>query len=362
MKSPSPASPRLAAAYRMPAEWEPHLATYLVWPHNRDTWPGKFDAIVPVFARIAATIAEFEPLRLLVTDNAMAEAARETILAVNGSASRLDRIAFTVVATNDSWIRDHGPIFVNRAALADAPAQVALDFGFNSWGEKYGAFDLDDAVPRRLGERWGFEVLEPPMVLEGGSIEVDGAGTLLTTESCLLNPNRNPALDRAEIERRLKYWLGVSSVLWLGEGIAGDDTDGHVDDLARFVAPATVVTVVEDNSRDENYRVLADNLKRLKTMRDAGGRAIKVETLPMPPALYHEGTRVPASYANFYILNGGVIVPTFDCPQDATAIATLGRLFPGRRVVGIPSRDLVWGLGAIHCLTQQHPEPPIARA
>ena len=175
------------------------------------------------------------------------------------------------IATNDSWIRDHGPIFINRAAPGDAPAQVALDFGFNSWGEKYGAFDLDDAVPRRLGERFGFEVVEPPMVLEGGSIDVDGAGTLLTTESCLLNPNRNPALDRAEIERQLKYWLGVSSVLWLGEGIAGDDTDGHVDDLARFVAPATVVTVTEDDRRDENYHVLADNLKRLRAMRDADG-------------------------------------------------------------------------------------------
>ncbi len=342
----------------MPAEWAPHLATYLVWPHNRDTWPGKFEPIPPVFARMAAAIAEFEPLRLLVADERMAEEARATILATAGPAARLDRIAFSVVTTNDSWIRDYGPIFVNRAAPGDAPAQVALDFGFNSWGEKYGAFDLDDVVPRRLGERWGFEAVVPPMVLEGGSIDVDGAGTLLTTEACLLNPNRNPTLDRAGIESLLKYWLGVSSVLWLGEGIAGDDTDGHVDDLARFVAPATVVTVVEDDPRDENHRVLADNLKRLTTMRDAQGRALAVETLPMPPAIFHEGTRMPASYANFYILNGGVIVPTFDCPQDAAAIATLGRLFPGRRVVGIPSRDLVWGLGAIHCLTQQHPAPP----
>jgi agmatine deiminase len=351
----------------MPPEWAPHLATYLVWPHNRDTWPGKFEAIVPVFARMAAAIAEFEPLRLLVADEAMAAAARAAIRATTGRATtgpaaRLERIAFTVVATNDSWIRDHGPIFVNRQAPGDVPAQVALDFGFNSWGQKYGAFDLDDVVPRRLGERFGFEVVEPGMVLEGGSIDVDGAGTLLTTESCLLNPNRNPALDRLEIERRLKYWLGVSSVLWLGEGIAGDDTDGHIDDLVRFVAPATVVTVIEDDPRDENYRALADNLKRLSTMRDADGRALTVETLPMPPALFHEGTRVPASYANFYILNGGVIVPTFDCPQDAAAIATLGRLFPGRRVVGIPSRDLVWGLGAIHCLTQQHPAPLALRA
>ncbi|HEY2525177.1 MAG TPA: agmatine deiminase family protein [Candidatus Binataceae bacterium] len=342
----------------MPAEWAPHLATYLVWPHNRDTWPGKFEAIPPVFAQMAAAIAGFEPLRLLVASDAMAEEARKAIVAAAGESARLDRIAFTTVATNDSWIRDYGPIFVNRDEPGGgAPAQLALDFGFNSWGQKYGAYDLDDAVPRRLGERWGFQVVVPPMILEGGSIDVDGAGTLLTTESCLLNPNRNPALDRAEIERRLKYWFGVTSVLWLGDGIAGDDTDCHVDDLARFVAPATVVTVVEDDPRDENYRVLADNLERLNAMRDAAGRALRVETLPMPPALFHEGTRVPASYANFYILNGGVIVPTFDCAQDAAAVATLGRLFPGRRVVGIPSRDLVWGLGAIHCLTQQHPGP-----
>src|ERR1700730_132515 len=360
MKPGSPASARLAAAYRMPAEWAPHVATYLVWSHNRDTWPGKFEAIAPVFARMAAAIAEFELLRLLVADESMANAARETIIRVAGPAARLDRIAFSAVATNDSWIRDYGPIFVNRAAPGDAPAQVALDFGFNSWGEKYGAFELDDAVPRRLGERWGFEVIEPGMVLEGGSIDIDGAGTLLTTESCLLNPNRNPGLDRAEIERRLKYWLGVSKVLWLGEGIAGDDTDGHVDDLARFVAPAAVVTVIEEDPRDENYRALVDNLKRLRSMRDAEGRALTIETLPMPPALYHEGTRVPASYANFYILNGGVIVPTFGCAQDAAAIAILERLFSGRRVVGIPSADLVWGLGAIQCLTQQHPMPPAA--
>jgi agmatine deiminase len=352
----------------MPAEWEPHLATYMVWPHNRDTWPGKFDAIPPVFARMAAAIAEFEPLRLIVRDEQMARTAREMIDAAAGAApdsSRVnvaERVRFVVIPTNDSWVRDHGPIFINRSisAKADdgAPAQLALDFGFNSWGEKYGAFDLDDAVPRRLGERFGFDVIEPGMVLEGGSIEVDGAGTILTTESCLLNPNRNPGLGRAKLERRLLYWLGASTVLWLGAGIAGDDTDGHIDDLARFVAPSTVVTVVEDNPRDDNYVPLADNLRRLHAMHDATGRALKVQTLPMPPALYYERTRLPASYANFYILNGGVLMPTFGCAQDARAIATLERLFPGRRVIGIPSLDLVWGLGAIHCLTQQHPLAP----
>jgi agmatine deiminase len=278
---------------------------------------------------------------------------------VAGPAPRLDRIAFTAVATNDSWIRDYGPIFVNRAAPGDAPAQVALDFSFNSWGEKYGAFDLDDAVPRRLGERWGFEVIEAGMVLEGGSIDVDGAGTLLTTESCLLNPNRNPGLDRAEIERRLKYWLGVSNVLWLAEGIAGDDTDGHVDDLARFTAANTIVTVVEQDPADVNYQPLQDNLQRLRAMRNRRGEQFTIATLPMPAPLYCDGVRLPASYANFYIANGAVLMPSFGCAADQVAQTTLAQLFPHphRRVVAIPSADLVWGLGAIHCLTQQHPAP-----
>lgn len=355
----------MPGAYRMPAEWEPHLATYLVWPHNRDTWPGKFEVIPPMFARMAAVIAEFEPLRLIVRDEPTARTAREMIEGAAPNASRrnvVERVQFVVVPTNDSWVRDHGPIFVNRIRNADAsggaPRQIALDFGFNSWGEKYGSFDLDDVVPQRLGKRFGFEVIETGMVLEGGSIDVDGDGTVLTTESCLLNANRNPNLDRGEVERRLKYWLGATTVLWLGAGIAGDDTDGHIDDLARFVAPGTVVTVIEDDLRDENHAPLTDNLLRLRAMRDAHGRALKIEMLPMPPALYHEGTRLPASYANFYILNGGVMMPTFGCAQDGVAIATLERLFPRRRVVGVPSLDLVWGLGTIHCLTQQHPLSP----
>jgi agmatine deiminase len=357
----------IAGKYRMPAEWEPHLATYLVWPHNRDTWPGKFESILSVFARIAAAIAQFEPLRLVVRDKDTETCARDLIAAASAKSGRgqvpsatLAGIEFAILPTNDSWIRDFGPIFVNRVTPDDAPDQLALDFRFNSWGGKYGAYDLDDVAPRRLGERWGFEVVEPGIVLEGGSIDVDGLGTVLTTETCLLNPNRNANLGREEIEERLKCWLGASQVIWLGAGIAGDDTDGHVDDLARFAGPGIVVTVIEDDPRDENFDALADNLRRLRTMRDARAHMLKIETLPMPPALYYEGTRVPASYANFYILNGGVLVPTFECAEDAIAIATLGRLFPGRRVVGIPSTDLVWGLGAIHCLTQQHPAPPRA--
>src|SRR5229473_2716731 len=240
------------AAYRMPAEWAPHTATYLVWPHNRDTWPGKFEVIPPVFAEIAAAIAYFEPLRILVQPDADFDAVRAMIRQARppfDQPVRDDRIELMPVATNDSWVRDHGPIFVNRIDGGDAALapQIALDWRFNSWGEKYGAFDLDDVVPRRLAERYGFEAIEPGIVLEGGSIDVNGAGSLLTTESCLLNPNRNPNLSRAEIEDYLKTYLGVSNVLWLGDGIAGDDTDGHIDDLARFVAPDTIVTAVEED-------------------------------------------------------------------------------------------------------------------
>jgi agmatine deiminase len=347
-------------AYRMPAEWEPHQATYLVWPHNLDTWPGKFAPIPPAFARIAAAIASLEPLRLIVEDAAESENIRALISAAAGGAdSVMRRIEIFALATNDSWVRDHGPIFVNKIdPAAPGPAQIALDWKFNSWGEKYGRFDLDDVVPQRLGARFGFEAVEPGIVLEGGSIDTNGAGSLLTTESCLLNRNRNPNLTRAEIEDYLRTYLGVSNVLWLGDGIAGDDTDGHIDDLARFVAPATVVTEVEEDPADANYKILQDNLERLAAMRDERGRPLRVERLPMPPPVIHDGTRLPASYANFYIANGGVVMPTFACPADAIAAATLARLFPGRRVLEIPSIDLVWGLGAIHCLTQQHPLAP----
>jgi len=353
---------RRFGAYRMPAEWEPHQATYLVWPHNRDTWPGKFELIPPAFARIAAAIASCEPLRLIVEDDGEIGAVRAMVRdAARGDDAVMRRIEIFALATNDSWVRDHGPIFVNKIdPAAPGPAQIALDWKFNSWGEKYGRFDLDDVVPQRLGARFGFEAVEPGIVLEGGSIDPNGAGSLLTTESCLLNRNRNPHLSRSEIEDYLRTYLGVTNILWLGDGIAGDDTDGHIDDLARFVARDTVVTVVEDDPADANYKILRDNLARLAAMRDERGRPLCVERLPMPPPVIHDGTRLPASYANFYIANGGVVMPTFDCPADAIAAATLARLFPARRVIDIPSTDLVWGLGAIHCLTQQHPITPIS--
>ena len=351
----------------MPPEWAPHLACYLAWPHNRDTWPGKFDVIPPLYAKMVAAIASFEPVRLMVNDETQIDGVRAMIRGALRRRGDSDEAVVRAVdifhlPTNDAWARDHGPIFLNRCA-ADSPAgpnQIALDWRFNSWGEKYGAFDLDDIVPQKLGRRYGFEVIEPGIVLEGGSIDVNGAGSLLTTESCLLNPNRNPTLSRAEIEDYLRTYLGVTNVLWLGDGIAGDDTDGHIDDLARFVAPDTIVTVLEDDPADVNYPVLRDNLKRMRAMRDQDGRPFKIETLPMPPAVIYDGTRLPASYANFYVANGAVLMPTFESEGDAVAASTLSRLFPGRRVVGVPSTDLVWGLGSVHCLSQQHPAPPPA--
>jgi len=339
---------RRLAGYRMPAELEPHQATYMTWPHNLETWPGKFDPVPAQYAAVAAGLSRFETVRLLVKD---ADAGEQAKALLCQAGARIESVEFLSHPTNDSWIRDYGPIFVTNAD----GARLALDWKFNSWGEKYGAYDLDDAIPRRLADRLGFECLEVPLVLEGGSIDVNGAGALLTTESCLLNPNRNPGMTKAEIEEHLRVYLGVSNILWLGDGIAGDDTDGHVDDLARFVGRDTIVTVIEHDPADANYRLLAENLDRLRAMRDQDGKPFRIETLPMPPALHHEGQRLPASYANFYIANGAVLAPTFGCPTDQQALAILSRLFPDRKVMGFHCLDLVWGLGTIHCLTQQHP-------
>jgi agmatine deiminase len=353
-----PSHRELLAGHSMPPEWAPHLATYIAWPHNLDTWPGKFEPVPAIFARMAAAIAHFEPVRILVNDSDAIGEVHSMIRGAPppfGAPVRIDRVELIAIPTNDAWIRDYGPIFVNRTPANGAPAQSALDWHFNSWGEKYGAFDLDDVVPQRLGRHYGFEVVAPEIVLEGGSIDVNGAGALLTTESCLLNRNRNPNLSRGEIEDCLRAYFGVGQILWLGDGIAGDDTDGHIDDLARFTAADTIAAVVEDDPADANYAPLRENLERLRAMRDAAGRPFKIEKLPMPPPLYYDGTRLPASYANFLVVNGGVIMPSFNCPADAAAASVLARLFPGRHVVMIPSTDLVWGLGSIHCLTQQHP-------
>jgi agmatine deiminase len=337
--------------YRMPAEWEPHRGTWLSWPHKEASWPGKFSPIPPIFARMVAHLADHEEVHINVAGPPMEGEVRR-LLADAGADS--GNVFYHYNPTNDAWCRDHGPIFVQRSEDGGV-RQAVIDWGFNAWGGKYPPYDLDDVVPTRIAEELGLPVYHPGIVLEGGSIEVNGLGTLLTTEACLLNPNRNPTLDRSEIETHLRTYLGVSHILWLGNGIVGDDTDGHVDDLTRFVDPTTVVTVLEDDPADENYEPLQENLERLAGMPDQDGRPLKVITLPMPRPLWHNGQRLPASYANFYIANGLVLMPTYDPARDEEALTTLRRAFPTREVIGIDCTDLVWGLGAFHCVTQQWP-------
>lgn len=345
-------APRPAAlGYHMPAEWEPHAATWLSWPHKEASWPGKFGPIPAIWAEMARLLARHEEVHILVLDEAMAESARSLLVAAGAD---LSRIALHRIPTDDSWMRDHGPTFLVRDQEGRREL-AAVDWIYNAWGGKYPPWEQDDVVPVALAEKLGIPRFEPGIVLEGGSIEVNGRGTVLTTEACLLNPNRNPHLDRPQIETYLRDYLGVRHVLWLGDGIVGDDTDGHIDDLARFVDPMTVVTVVEEDPADENYALLQDNLTRLQGMTDQDGHPLRIVTLPMPAPVIHEDQRLPASYANFYIGNGVVLVPTFDDPNDARALATLRELLPGREVVGLHSRDLVWGLGAFHCVTQQQP-------
>jgi agmatine deiminase len=327
----------------MPAEWEPHEATWIAWPHNREDWPGRFMPIPWVYGEIVRKLSRVEKVRILVDDRALAEQARRVL---RKAGADLQSVEFFLCPTNRVWTRDYGPIFVKNGR-----GQMAVTaWRFNAWA-KYDDWRHDAEVPAYLGKELKLEVRRPGMVLEGGSIDVNGAGMLLTTEECLLSPvqARNPDLTRVEIERRLREYLGVQRVVWLKNGIVGDDTHGHVDDLARFVGPRTVVVASESDRSDANYEALRENFSIL---RDTGLRVVK---LPMPQPLIFSGQRLPASYANFYIANGLVLVPTFNDPSDRAALATLARLFPSREVVGINCTDLVWGLGALHCMTQQQP-------
>lgn len=333
---------------RWPAEWEPHRATWLVWPHNADTWPGRLAGAEAAFVEMVRALHGVETVAIAVGDEAAAEHVRRTLGAGLESGVELHRIA-----SDDSWVRDTGPVFLHDAA----GAPVAVDFGFDAWGRKYPPWDRDAAVARRVAGARGVRRYEAGFVLEGGSVEGNGAGTVLTTASCLLHPNREAGRTRETMEERLRDWLCAERVLWLGDGIEGDDTDGHVDDLTRFVGPTTVVTAVEPDPSDPNHRVLDDNLRALRAMGDGRGGRLQVATLPMPPALHSESGRCPASYANFYLANRRVLVPVFAAPSDARALRILAELLPDREVAPIPARDLVHGLGAVHCLTQQEPAP-----
>lgn len=335
----------------MPAEWEPHAGTWLTWPRpDGISFPGRYLTVPPVYGRLIQQLTRVEDVNINVWDAEMEAWVRDLL----GDIPGLERVKFHHFPAYEPWCRDHGPIFLVRQA--DGKHERAIvDWDYNAWGGKYPPFDLDDVIPQHVSHLRQLPLFSPEIVLEGGSIDVNGRGTVLTTESCLLNPNRNPTLDKSQIEQYLRDYLGASNVLWLGEGIVGDDTDGHIDDIARFVDATTIVAASERDPTDPNHEILADNLERLRGMRDQDGRVLRIVELPMPGSVVFQGQRLPASYANFYIANELVLMPTFRDPNDATALTVLQKLFPNRRVVGIDSTDLIWGLGSFHCITQQEP-------
>lgn len=346
------------ARYRMPAEWEPHAATWLAWPHQVEDWPERFEPIPWVYVEIIRLLALHEAVHLIVPDQAIQQQSAG-MLARSGVDPR--RVHYHRYPTDRSWVRDTGPTF----ALTPQGKHALIDWRFNAWA-KYDNWQADDVIPSRIASDTGKPLIRPEcrghrVVLEGGAIEVNGQGLLLTTEECLLSPiqERNPGMTRADYERVFAEYLGIRKVLWLQHGIAGDDTHGHVDDLARFVDVRRVLTVVEQNPEDANYRPLQDNLERLRTLTDVDGHPLEVITLPMPRPVVFDGQRLPASYANFYIANGIVLVPTFNDPADRQALGILAELFPERDVVGVHAVELVWGLGTLHCLSQQEPAEPV---
>jgi agmatine deiminase len=339
--------------YRLPAEWEPHAATWLAWPHRQEDWPGKYAPVPWVFVEIIRQLVASEPVRLLVASERLEE--RAVALLVRSGVS-LSQIEFWRIATDRCWLRDSGPLF-----LTGPRGRALLDWQFRGWN-RYRNWQRDNAVPARINHRLRLPAWQPcwhgrRIVLEGGSLDVNGQGCLLTTEDCLLSPQqcRNPGLGREDYERLFHDYLGVQKVLWLGQGLVGDDTHGHIDELARFVGPRTVVAVLTQDRHDPNYAPLQDNWQRLQRMTDQDGRPLEVLPLPLPRPRFFNGQRLPASYANFYIANRCVLVPTFNDPADRQALNLLAQVFPDREVVGIYAGDLVWGLGALHCLTQQEP-------
>ena len=338
-----------ALGFRMPAEWEPQVAVWLSWPHNLATWPGHFRPIPAKFAEIVAHISRYEEVRINV-----AEPLQQRAWSLIAKAKAvLSRVTLYDHPTNDAWCRDHGPLFVKN----DQTGEVALtDWEHNAWGGKYPPFDLDNTVPPNIAAALGLRRFEKKMIMEGGSLDVNGAGLLLTTESCLLNKNRNPSMSKTAIERALRDYLGVHTIYWLGDGIVGDDTDGHIDDMTRFFSVEGIVTATESNKKDKNYPILRENLARLQALRTPAGKPFNIVELPMPKPAFFEGQQLPASYANFLVINGAVLMPTFQQPKrDAEAAEVLAACFPGRTIIPIDCLELVWGLGTLHCISQQQP-------
>ena len=342
--------------YRFPAEYEPHTATWLSWPHKEASWPGKMESIYAPYCLFIKTLADNEFVHINVNTEEMKEFAREKLEAIS---TVMDRVRFFSHPTNDAWCRDHGPAFlINETAVQP---KIIVDWNYNAWGNKYPPYDLDDRIPTLIAAVYEIPVLYPDIIMEGGSVDFNGKGTLITSESCLLNPNRNPLLSRAGIEAYLEAYYGVSQIIWVKDGIAGDDTDGHIDDTVRFINEDTVLAVVEELRSDENYNILQQNLVDLKTKRLLNGKQLNVIELPMPDKLIYEDQRLPASYANFYIANGVVVVPTFRSAKDEKALRIIQEAFPERKVIGIDSTDIIWGLGSFHCLSQQEPYVEVLR-
>ncbi|MBO6792399.1 MAG: agmatine deiminase family protein [Balneolaceae bacterium] len=372
--------------YYFPAEWDQHEATWLSWPHNTDTWPGKFKQIFPAYCEFIRVLSLSEKVRINVGS---VELAKSAFTRIAQYGAELDNIYFHLNPTNDAWCRDHGPSFlVNKDPSKE---KIIVDWGYNAWGGKYPPFDLDNEIPRKVAAQLGLQIADPGIIMEGGSVEFNGDGALMTSESCLLNPNRNPELSKEEIEQKLRDFYGVDEILWIRDGIAGDDTDGHIDDTVRFVDETMVITMVEENRDDENFEPLDKNLQLLKQMKIGGSTSsptgstssptgstssptdstssptgvskgvinesrLTIVDIQMPEPLFHNGQRLPASYANFYISNEHVIVPIFNSKYDDQALSKIQDCFPTRKVIGIDSTHLVWGLGSFHCLSQQEPK------
>jgi agmatine deiminase len=339
--------------YSFPPEWHPHQATWFSWPRPEGiSFPDKYHSVPENLARIIREITPREQVHINVP-NANYERIVKQQLQEHGCPPA--NLFFHHIKTNESWCRDHGPAFVLKNSRSKTQAAI-VDWAFNAWGGKYPPYDDDDAVPTRIAEKMKLPIFYPGIVMEGGAVDFNGAGTVLTTESCLLNKNRNPKLSKKRIEQYLKDYYGQSHVCWLGDGIAGDDTDGHVDDLARFINPTTIVVAVEDDPKDENYKILRENLKRCRLLKDQAGRPFDILEIPMPGVVEHDGQRLPATYVNFYFINGALLVPIYrQKTSDKKALEILQKALPGRQIIGIDCVELIWGLGAIHCLTQQQP-------
>ncbi|MEO6838529.1 MAG: agmatine deiminase family protein [Ginsengibacter sp.] len=336
--------------YYFPAEFAKHEATWLSWPHKEASWPGKIESIYPSYVQFIKELTLGEKVCINVNDEAMKA---DALLHLQKENVDLSKVEFYFHPTNDAWCRDHGPAFLINSKAEKK--KVIVDWNYNAWGNKYPPFDLDDIIPTLIGKELNLPVFYPGIIMEGGSVEFNGKGTILTSKACLLNPNRNPHLNQQQIEKYLCDYYGAEQILWIDEGIIGDDTDGHIDDTVRFVNEDTVIAVVEENKQDENYNLLQQNLKQLKKMRLLNGKQLNIIELPMPCEVIYEEQRLPASYANFYISNHSVIVPLFQCKNDARALHIIQDAFPDRKVTGIDSTDIIWGLGSFHCMSQQEP-------